>query len=239
MRKSLKVVLLFLLAILALGAIFAIHHFQVLSKQPSERLLPSNQNEATKMNAPKLSNQFETMDPLELPLKVPMSPEQVAYLKSIVDKMHEVINEERTLLEADPFFGKGEFFWPKDPRKPTHTSLSFEEENFGFKSISLGFTRENSDGPWRSAVLFVQPMNYPIGVFEMELSPSFFSSLTLQRSYVEKREHESITEVNVFEFRSNKSGKKTAWKFEARPDVSNLADKYPRSFHALTIKFDQ
>ncbi|WP_374584862.1 hypothetical protein [Pseudoduganella sp.] len=184
-------------------------------------------------------NHFDNIDPTKLPSTVPMSRERIAYLDSILKKMRKVIENGEQLDETDSLFGKGEFFWPKDPQKPIRTSLSFEAGNFDFKSISLGFTRKSSGSPWVSAVLHVQPRNFPFGVFDMNLPQTFFSEFTLQRAYSQTREHESITTVNIFEFLSRQNGGKTVLVVEARPDVSSLSEGYPRSFHMLYITSNQ
>lgn len=191
--------------------------------------------ETPNMNPSSQDNNFEKMDPTELPAIVPMTHEQRLYLSLIAGKVRETIENNGPLAETDPTFGKGKFFWPKDPAKPIMTSLSFEVENFKFRSISLTFRRKNAESAWESGVLFVRPRNFPMGVYEMDLPDTFFADLILLRAYSEKREQHSVELVNVFEFVPRESNSKIKIKMEARPDVSSVNDKYPRSFHALYV----
>jgi hypothetical protein len=149
--------------------------------------------------------------------------------------MRLVIENKRHLHENDEIFGQGEFFWPKDPKKPIKSILSFEIDNFKFRFIRLGFMRRSEQHPWESATLTVQPKNFPTGVYGMELPESFFTDLVLLKSYSEKREHGSIENINVFEFVPRENHSNIKIRFESRQDVSDLHEKYPRSFHALFI----
>ncbi|WP_426322071.1 hypothetical protein [Pseudoduganella sp. R-43] len=177
---------------------------------------------------------FDKMDPRELPTTVPMSPEQREHLTLITQTMREVIENKRPLQESDPVFGEGRYFWPKKPGAPIKTALWFGVENFGFRSISVDFHRKTPKSTWESATLSVHPRNFPIGVYSMGLPKTFFADLVSTGSFPEKREHEPVTNVNVFEFALQRNAN-IKFRFEARPDVSSVSEKYPRSFHALTI----
>ena len=178
---------------------------------------------------------FDKLDPTELPPIVPMSREQRDYLIPITKAMREVVEQRRPLGESDPFFGKGKFFWPKNPKEPIKTWLSFERSNFAVRSISLGFRRSKADAPWESAVLLVHPRNFPWGVYSMDLPKSFFADLALLKAFSEKRQHGALVAVNVFEFAPRQGDTKIRIRFETRPDLSDLGEKYPRSFHALVV----
>ncbi|XLZ71969.1 hypothetical protein ABT364_08365 [Massilia sp. SR12] len=178
---------------------------------------------------------YDRLDPTELPATVPMSPEQRDYLIYIANALREAIEGGRSLGESDPVFGKGTFYWPKDPKKPIKTSLSFRPENFKMRSISVGFRRQSSKGPWESAALLVNPRNFPTGVYRMDLPESFFSDLVLLKTYSKKREHASLPMVNVFEFAPRQGNTEIRLLLETRPDLSNLDQKYPRSFHSLLV----
>jgi len=69
----------------------------------------------------------------------------------------------------------------------------------------------------------------------MNLPESFFADLALLKTFSEKREHEALVAVHVFEFAPRQGDKKIRIRFETRPDLSDLGEKYPRSFHALIV----
>ncbi|HEY0491479.1 MAG TPA: hypothetical protein VGD30_18360 [Telluria sp.] len=183
---------------------------------------------------PRVSTNFDKMDPRELPTIVPIPAEQREHLALITQTMRQVIENKRSLEESDSVFGAGKFSWPKNRSEPIKTALWFGVENFRFRSISVTFNRKTSKSSWESAVLSVHPRNFPTGVYSMSLPKTFFANLVSTATFPQRRENESVTDVNVFEF-SLQSNANIKFRFEARPDVSSVSEKYPRSFHALTI----
>jgi hypothetical protein len=226
-RASMRKAFLLLSAILSGGC--------AIGQGATENLTPKASKEITVANRNRLDSKFDKMDIDELPPIVPMSPEQSEYVIRITEKMREVLEHRRILEENDEAFGQGAFFWPKDPKKTIKSRLSFEVDNFKFRFIRLGFVRKTAKHPWESAWLTVQPKNFPTGVYDMNLPASFFADMIFLKSYSEKREHESIRNVNVFEFIPRNSSSNTIIRLESRPEVSSVSNKYPRSFHALFI----
>jgi hypothetical protein len=178
---------------------------------------------------------YAKVDPNDLPPLVEMTVKQKEYLAIIFSSMREVMEQKRQLQEKDKVFGDGKFFWPKDPKKPIKTLISFDRENFSFRSIHIDFKRNRSDGRWSSAELSVHPRNFPIGVYQMDFSDAFFSGFSFQKSYAEKRENESFKLVNVFEYKAKDSNSGVSLRVEAAPEVSSVNERYPRSFHKITM----
>jgi hypothetical protein len=174
-------------------------------------------------------------DPLGMPAIIPMPRKQALYIISIVNAMRRVIEKKTTLTREEALFGEGEFFFPKDRKKPIKASKSYWSENFRLRSITVGFRRKHEGSDWHSAGLRVEPLNFPTGIYSMDFSPDFLNEFILERSYSEKRKEQSIEQVNVFEFRHKDLSNKIKLHFESRQDVSDLEDGYPKSFHALSI----
>ncbi|MHA4866260.1 hypothetical protein ACXZ1M_01000 [Duganella sp. PWIR1] len=171
----------------------------------------------------------------EIPAVVPMTSEQQQYVLSLIASTVDVIEQNRELSEKDPVFGGGAFFWPKNPQQPAKSKITYRPDNFKFQSITIGFSRENSQRPWSMAGFAIHPRNFPDGVFGMKLPKEFFSKLIFEKAYAERREHAALTEVNVFLYKLQRSGKSMTLQFDARPDVSNIQDQHPQSFHNLVI----
>jgi hypothetical protein len=187
------------------------------------------------MNMPKIIGPYDLHDVNTMPLIVPMTNEQKLYLISVVDAVLRVITKKTALEQEETLFGKGEFFWPKDPQKPIKVSKSYDYENFRIKGLSLGFNRIDQNSVWSGAGITINPRNYPDGVYSMDLPASVFADFTLDKSFTEDRPEESIKRVNIFQFHLKSSQLNVKLQFEAREDVSSLQDKYPKSFHSLEI----
>lgn len=235
MSRTLETAVILLLVMQPLRHAFSSEIFHTASPNAIAQLSMAKPKEISDMNPNHFNNHFDEMDPADLPVLVPMRPDQIEYLTLVTTSMREVVEKTRMLEETDPVFGVGKYYWPKDPNKPVKTSISFGVENFKVRSISVGFRRKTAESAWESATLTVHPRNFPIGIFSMSLPEKYFANLVWLRSFSEKRENESVKNVNVFEFSlQNRSNIK--FRFEARPDVSNVDDKYPRSFHMLSIR---
>lgn len=182
---------------------------------------------------------FDGNDNLEdMPARAPFSASQREYVGYLFRSMLGVIEQTRSVGENDGAFGKGEFFWPKDPSKPVKSRISFGVANFKFRSISIGFSRKNSASAWDVAGLNIHPRNFPFGFFDMKLPKSFFDHFVLENSRTENRINESLDVVNVFRFKKEENGHTIKLLVEASPSVSDIQDGYPRSFHNLAIYLD-
>lgn len=175
----------------------------------------------------------------DIPATVSITADQKKYILDLFSSMLDVIDKKRDLEENDAVFGKGNFFWPKDPKKPIKARISYDVDNFKFRSISIGFSRVNSSSPWNSAGISVHPRNFPMGFFEMKISKSFFERFVLEKAITEKRENEVLEIVNVFRYRGQENGRRFRLQFEASPTVSGIKDGYPRSFHHAAIYLEE
>ncbi|MYN18398.1 hypothetical protein GTP81_16730 [Rugamonas sp. FT107W] len=187
------------------------------------------------MSSRKLVDLYKDSELDDIPSRVPLTAEQLEYVGCLFSSMLDVIEQKRSLGENDSAFGQGKFFWPKEPSKPIKSSLSFEVDNFKFRSISIGFTRKGPASEWSMAGLRIHPRNFPHGVFEMRLPKSFFGRLVFESSHAEERKNESVEIVNVFWYKKETNGRTINLRFEADPRVSDLKEGYPRSFHSVAI----
>lgn len=191
--------------------------------------------EVPAMSSHKLVDLYKDSELDDIPSRVPLTVEQREYVSCLFSSMLDVIEQKRSLVENDSAFGQGKFFWPKDPSKPIKSSLSYEVDNFKFRSISIGFTRKDPSSAWSMAGLSIHPRNFPHGVFEMRLPKSFFGRLVFESSHAEERKNESLKIVNVFWYKNETNGHTINLRFEADPRVSDLKEGYPRSFHSVAI----
>jgi len=192
-------------------------------------------SEVPAMTGHKIVDLYKDAEPRDIPSRVPLTVEQQEYVGCLFRSMLDVIEQKRSLGENDSAFGQGKFFWPKEPSKPIKSSLSYEVDNFKFRSISIGFTRKDPSSAWSMAGLSIHPRNFPHGVFEMRLPKSFFGGLVFEASHAEQRKNESLEIVNVFWHKKEANGRTIELRFEADPRVSDLKEGYPRSFHGVAI----
>jgi len=175
----------------------------------------------------------------DIPATVSITADQKNYILDLFNSMLDVIDKKKNLEENDAVFGKGNFFWPKDPKKPIKARISYDVDNFKFRSIFIGFTRANSSSPWNIAGISIHPRNFPMGFFEMKISKSFFERFVLEKAVTERRQHQALEIVNVFWYRGQENGRRFRLQFEASPTVSGIKDGYPRSFHNAMIYLEE
>lgn len=185
------------------------------------------------MSEAKIVGPYDLQEVNDMPAIVPMTDEQKLYLISVVAAALRVIIKKTTLDAEESLFGPGEYFWPKDPKKPIKVSKSYRSTRF--RDLSLGFRRKDQDSVWSRVGISIHPRNFPDGVYFIDLSASFFADYVLKKSFAEDRPEESIERINVFEFSLKNSTQDIQLKFESREDISSLQDKYPKSFHYLKI----
>lgn len=181
-------------------------------------------------------SKYDDKDVLEIPSIVDMSEEERSYLMKLVSSVRSVIDTNSKLeIEESEILGEGNFFWPKDPQAPVMRSKFYHEKNFRMRGIQINMSREDSSGTWNKAWISVTPRNFPIGVFSMNIPEQFFEDYILVRSEQEKRPEYRIEDPIIFVF-ALKSDRRVSMRLEARSDVANIADAYPKSFHLLLFE---
>ncbi|WP_137172677.1 hypothetical protein [Massilia sp. HP4] len=185
------------------------------------------------MNQISIPNKYDDKNILEIPSIVEMNDDQRSYLIKLLSSIRSVIDTSSTLeIEESKILGEGDFFWPKDPQKPVMRSKFYSAENFQIRGTRLQISREDISQTWNKAGISVTPQNFPIGVFSMNLPEQFYNDYVLVHSEQENRPEHGIKDPIVFVF-AHRTDKKFFMKLEARRDVANVADAFPKSFHAL------
>ena len=203
------------------------------SSPAGQKLAEIDQIPRTDMAQTPIPNKYDDKGILEIPSIVEMNDEQRLYLIKLLSSIRSVIDTSSTLeIEESRILGEGSFFWPKDPQKPVMLLKFYSGENFQIRGTRLQISREDTSQIWNRAGISVAPPNFPIGVFSMNLPEQFFEDYILVNSKQENRPEYPIKEPIVFFF-SLKNNNKIFMKLEARSDVANVADAYPKSFHAL------
>lgn len=233
--SQLKIILIFLAYQISHNS-FA-HSLNEKKEKVSQPAISENKK-VTAMKNHEIIDRYKNSELDDIPPTVPVTAEQQEYIAYLYKSMLDVIKQKKNLSENDPIFGKGEFFWPKDPSKPIKASISYDVENFKFGSISVGFGRKNSSSPWNSAGISIQPRNFPYGFFDMKFTKAFFDDLVLEKATTEERKNEAVKIVNVFLYKTKENDRGIKLRFDASPTVSDVKDKYPRSFHYLYIDTD-
>jgi hypothetical protein len=201
---------------------------------------PQNNSESHKrrssMNHPAITSQYDNADIARIPTEVEMNREQIEYIEKILRSVRSVIDGSSTLeAEEKEILGEGEFFWPKDPKKPAMLSKSYISSNFRMQGIYLKFSRESAETPWSKAGISLTPRNYPMGVFIFSMPEGFFQEFKLTNVERQERLNERLVDITVFTFES-KDNKNISMIFEARSDIVSITDKYPRNFHLLWVE---
>ena len=189
------------------------------------------------MNHLKIVGPTDALDLWELPSVVPMTDEQRAYIMALTDMAIRVIQKKTTLEEAEnTLFGEGLYHFPKAPG-PVKMK-GFRSENFRMKFIHIVFERTDEKSIWNNAGLEITTKNSPKAEYQMDLPSSFFDRMILEKAVAEERPVNGSTpahKVHIFQFHTSSNGVKVQLKFETREGLSNLKDKYPKSFHSLEI----
>jgi hypothetical protein len=180
------------------------------------------------------NNILDTEDKNDPRSQVPIKAAQLAFITESIKAAIRVVSGEASLTDIDSIFGVGKNIEPKGPGAKLVRFYSKEVEG---KKMGIDFTRRENNAIWYQANLGEAPRNSPKGVYKMDLPSSFFNGMILDRAFTTKPSgpNDLTKPVNVFEFHTtqNKIGIKLI--FEARPDVSNLDDKYPQSFSNVEI----
>lgn len=183
----------------------------------------------------KIASSYDNVENQNLPGVVPFNDEQRKYVLELLSAMLRVIEGTSDLdSEESNIFGEGEFFWPKDPVKPVKTFRYYTFENFRVGGITLSFERRDEHSRWQRTSIAIEPRNFPIGVYGMNLPTSVFRDFQLIKSVQETRPNESIYKPVVFYF-SHRTIRDLTLKVEARSDVASDGASYPSTFHAIEI----
>ena len=186
------------------------------------------------MNTEKFQDEFSKRAVHDLPPISPLTQEQTEYLRKVVSAMERVIGG-ATELRDESIFGVGEFFWPKDPKKPVRIKEFFKSDNFKLTGIEVGFSRTTENSKWTSSSLAFEPRNFPKGAYSITQPNEFFENFTLLNSFAEERPMEAVKHVNVFVYSSKDRAKKLTLRIETKADTTKLSDKFPSSFHFLKL----
>jgi hypothetical protein len=191
------------------------------------------------MNPSKFASPFDAMDIGDLPSKIPATKEQNQYVVALATAAINVLLQKTTLdKEETSLFGKGEFFWHKDPSKPIRTDKSYSQDNFRMNFVSLSFVRAREDLPWTGAALSVTTKAFPRSVYQFELPIEFFSGMRRVKAFEEVRPENGSRpshKVNVFEYVTVGGNTALNLRFESRADVTSLQAEHPTTFHLLKL----
>lgn len=164
-----------------------------------------------------------------------ITDEQREYLNKVFSAVLTIIEGKSTPEKEVAILGKGEFFWPKDPRKPTESILYYKSENFLVKYVDLTIERANKQSPWTTARFSITPQRFPAKVFVNNFDCSSLKGYTFEKSFAEVSEHQIVKSVHVFEHTKKIGNETLRIRLETRSDVSNLNDKWPSSVYAVLL----
>ena len=189
-----------------------------------------------KMKKPDIEDPNSSRDVDAIPAISEFTDEQRNYIIEIIGATRRVINGLTTLeKEEQAIFGEGQFFWPKDPTAPVKLIKSFLPTNFRMKGISLSFSRSKEGTRWTRANLSIQPINFPHGIYRMDLPKEIFAGYKLVKVEPGASSDGNLIRVNLFQFVSI-NDEKSLMTAEVSEGVSLLQDAYPSSFHAIKFR---
>lgn len=167
-------------------------------------------------------------------LQIPIKPEHLKYLTEGIKIAIQVVGGNSKLEGVDTVFGIGKDTPPKGPGAKLMRSYFKEILN---KRMGATFTRRENGTVWYAADFGDGPSNAPRGVYKMDLPPSFFNEMILEKAFTTKptAPNDVSPPRNIFEFRITQTKVPLKIEFTARPDVSNINDGYPKSFSNVRI----
>lgn len=166
------------------------------------------------------------------PTRVPFPKELEPLLDQMMKSVIRVVSKQNTLEQEESFLGKGRNYAEK--HTPMLLMRSYDKELAGERS-GIVFKRLSDKLVWSHGYFYVTAPGDPRVIYDMKLPASFFSGLTFNSAYALNRLQYQPPVVNFFEFKLTQNGIPVLLKFEAPIEVSNLEDKYPKSFIRLDI----
>ena len=165
--------------------------------------------------------------------QIPLSIQSSDALTPLIRAMVRVLAKQSPLDREEVVFGVGTDHVPKSAGP---VLLRYYRTHVGIDNVEVRFERRDGNQVWSLSSFAIRPLNFPRGVYVMELPTTFFDGFDLQTKFVDERPKESLKRVNVFRYRFSDRGIDLQLDFEARSDVAKLEAQYPRSFHRLTIR---
>lgn len=165
--------------------------------------------------------------------QIPISIRSREALTPLMRAMVRVIAKQSPLEREEAVFGAGTDHVPKSAGP---VLLRYYRMEVGLDSVEVRFERLDGNTVWSRSAFAIRPLNFPRGVYAMDLPSTFFDGLSLAARFADERPKESLKRVNVFRYKSSDRGVNVQLDFEARSDVASLEAPYPRSFHRLTIR---
>lgn len=178
-------------------------------------------------------NQQPALNPDDPREQIPISNQSREALMPLMRAMVRVIEKQSPLEREEAVFGVGTDHVPKSAGP---VLLRYYRTEVGLDSVEVRFERQDGNRVWSLSSFTIRPLNFPRGVYAMELPSTFFEGFGLEARFADERPKESLKRVNVFRYRSSDRGVNVQLDFEARSDVASLEAQYPRSFHRLTVR---
>jgi hypothetical protein len=164
--------------------------------------------------------------------QTPLNTEQQKQLqRTMIARAITILTGQITLdVENDPVFGKGEYFWPKDPKKPIKAFAYFKKTTY--PNVRIDFKRQDENASWTYAGLFFGGTT--LQKSDGQLSSLYFSQLGLTFDSAYRKPDinapdDSNQGSNHFVFRLQ-SDPRIAVEFGGDQHLSDLSDKFPKMF---------
>ena len=165
--------------------------------------------------------------------RAPLPKELIVHLDQMMKSVMRVVSKQVDLKQEETFLGEGKNHAEKDTLMLLMRSYSQELDG---KRSGIVFKRRSDQEVWSHGYFHITPTEYPRDVYDMNLPASFFAGMTLAKAYVLERPGFKPPRDNIFEFNATQNGVKLLLTFECPIEVSNVEDKYPKSFIRLNIK---
>lgn len=165
--------------------------------------------------------------------QIPLSVRSREALTPLIRAMIRVIAKQSPLEREEGVFGAGTDHVPKNAGP---VLMRYYRTEIGSDSVEVRFERRDGNQAWSLSSFAIRPLNFPRGVYAMELPGTFFEGFGLPAKFADERPKESLKRVNVFRYKVDARGASVRLDFEARSDVASLEAPYPQSFHRLTVR---
>lgn len=173
----------------------------------------------------------DDVDISALPKLTVLNGSEVDYFLRIVISADNILLKKSTLDSETNLLGQGNFFWPKNPAKPTELIKLYRD--FQIHGMWMRFERVSKSQSWTKASLIITPRNFPDGCYQIKLGQSFWSNLNLKDISVREYAEQNPRKIRIYRYvLANNS--KIQYEFFEDAEL-NQANDFPDKFFSINL----
>jgi hypothetical protein len=164
---------------------------------------------------------------------IDLNTSQQQHFLNAVHSATRLLQNTSSLEMEEKILGNGEFFWPKDPRKPDQIIRFYR--TFDIDGMWLQLKRTEKTLPWTVAIIFATPPNYPYETYQFNLSEQFLAELSFIETKLIEEPDQFPKKVQTY-VSLLKSDETVKYEFSQNFNSGLLNERFPKSFFALKIQ---